>query len=406
MPRGETSSSPPPALIESQSALDEWCAMIRDEGRFGFDTEFVMEDRYQSEVCLIQLAAKRGVALVDPFLKIDLKPIWALVADPDVETIVHAGMEDLSLCVQHINEAPRRIFDLQIAVGLIGGEYPISLQKLVKSKLGVQLHKSKTLTDWRRRPLTDAQVHYASEDVAHLLPIHRKIRNELRRRKRTGWAREEFARLEATAMYRGAEEEVLFKLKGAGRLDGKALAIAREVLRWRDEVAQRRNRPARTVVKDHLLVEIARHGMASPAEIRDLRGINLSTRDIGSLAQVVTKAQSIPRDQWPTADRSWSAETPEEAVLISLTTAAIRGYCKEEGIAYGLAATKKSIKALVQSMTRETPESGEEPSLSTGWRAETVGALAKQLLSGECAMHVAKVNGRHRVVLTPRGPGA
>ena len=397
MPRGPTSTQDPPVLIESQAQIDEWCAQIRNDGRFGFDTEFVMEDRYQSEVCLIQLAAARGVALVDPFLKLDIQPVWALICDPDIETVVHAGMEDINLCLQHTGKPARRVFDLQIAAGLIGGDYPVSLQKLVKAKLGIVLHKSKTLTDWRRRPLTDAQIHYASEDVAHLLPIHRKIRNDLRRRKRTSWAREEFARLEATSLSRGEEGEVLLKLKGAGRLDGRALAIVREVLCWRDEIAQRRNRPARTVVKDHLLVEIARHSMSTVEEIRDLRGINLSTRDVRALAVVVTKARAIPHEEWPATQPTWAAETPDEAILIALTSAAIRSYCKEQAIAYSLAATKKSIQALVRAVTRDEPGEDEPPNLTSGWRADTVGALARDILTGRRSLRVARENGRHRV---------
>ena len=239
----ESASSPEPFFAQSPKELGEFCARVRDEKAFAFDTEFVMEDRYKSELCLVQLATRDAVCLVDPQEGLELSPVWELVCDPGIETVVHAGQEDLALCVQHTDQVPHRVFDLQIAAGLTGHDFPISLQKLVSSSLGIRLRKSRTLTDWRRRPLSAEQISYAAEDVGYLLAVRRMLHRQLTKHKRLPWAKEEFSRFERFASYHQSEESRLRRVKGMGALSPKQLAVATEVLEWREGVAQRRNRP-------------------------------------------------------------------------------------------------------------------------------------------------------------------
>ena len=178
MPRRRI-NRPEPTVIENQAQVDDLCARARSEGRFAFDTEFVMEDRFATEVCLIQIATSGYVAIIDPFLDVCLDAVWELVADDQVETVVHAGQEDLALCVQHTKKAPQRVYDVQIAAGLAGLEYPLSLQRLVQNVLHVRLHKSKTLADWRKRPLTEGLIVYGAEDVCYLLAIQDFLNGKL-----------------------------------------------------------------------------------------------------------------------------------------------------------------------------------------------------------------------------------
>jgi ribonuclease D len=392
--------------VASQQQVEEACAEIRAGGRFGFDTEFVMEDRYEAEVCLIQLASSKRVIIVDPFLDLDLGPVWALVSDAAIETVVHAGAEDLGQCVQHTGAVPRKAFDVQVAAGLVGMDYPISLQKLVRSVLKVHLRKSRTLTDWRKRPLTDAQLRYAVKDVQYLLPLGDELRQRLERKKRMTWAEEEFRKFESMSLYRRADEEKLLRVKGTGALDGRQLAIAEALLSWREEVAQKANRPARTVLRDHLLVEIARHGFERPDEVRELRGLNLSRRHIKELCDVVGKGKALPFKDWPKSDRGGQSERPEETILVSLASAVIRDYCLEHHIAYGLAANKKSITALVRHYTRGH-NSKEPAELLNGWRGQTVGAAVDDVFRGRRGVHVITDREKYRLRLVPehhRGP--
>lgn len=343
------SQKPPPVdavQFERQEQIVELVQTVRNEGRFAFDTEFVMEDRYEPEVCLIQIATEKIVALIDPFRDLDLEPIWDLVSDPDVEVLVHAGQEDLALCVQHTGNLPINVFDVQVAAGLVGIDFPLSLQKLVQRYLHIRLHKSKTLTDWRRRPLTVSQLQYAAEDVCYLLEIRKRIVADLERRGRLNWAREEFANFEKETLYGHVEEEKLRRIKGTASMDGRQLATVRALLHWRDEAASKLDRPPRVILKDHLLVEIAKHAIQKYEEIRELRGINLSDKNIRGACEVVKDAIALPSDQWPhVAPRE--KQLAQEEVLVPLLTAVLKGYCLENRLAYSLVATKKTIHELI-----------------------------------------------------------
>lgn len=396
---------PPPdaTLIERQEQLDALCAQCRTEGRFAFDTEFVMEDRYASELCLIQLAAAGSVAVVDPFLALDLSPVWSLVNDEAVETVVHAGQEDLALAVYHSGQVPTCVFDVQIAAGLVGHSYPISLQKLVQTTLHVRLHKSKTLTDWRKRPLARSQIHYAAEDVQYLLTLHRKLKDRLTQLNRLDWVRQELRRFEDMSFYRRAEEDKLLRVKGAGALSGQQLAIVQELLTWREALAERYNRPIRAVLKDHLLVEIARHGLKQFDEVRALRGVNLSSADVRGLCRVVQQALQLPSEKWP-AVKSGEMETPREAILVALATAVVRTYCMEHNLAYGLVATQRSIRELLRHRTIGRPADAEAVELLRGWRGRTVGLMLDEVLAGKRTVRVEPLNGELAVHVAP-APG-
>jgi ribonuclease D len=379
-------------LIEDQGQIEELCSQARRRGRFAFDTEFVMEDRFAPELCLVQVATDESVAVIDPFNDLDLGPVFGLISDPGIETIVHAGQEDLSICVHRTGTAPRCVYDVQIAAGLAGYEYPLSLQKLIRTTAHVRLHKSKTLTDWRRRPLTQAQIRYAADDVAYLLAARDRIGQRLAARKREGWADEEFQRFEDMSLYRRAEEEKLSRVKGSGSLEGRQLAILREVLAWREGVAEKLNRPMRALLKDHLAVEIAKHGLATFKEVRDLRGINLSDRHVRALCDVVVQAAALPESAWPAAAPR-DTETPDETALIALATGVVRSVCAEHDLAYGLVATKRSIHQLVRHCLGTGEAGANSTELLRGWRAEAVGTLAQDVLLGKRAIRVKPARG-------------
>lgn len=377
-------------LLEEPDQITQFCEQARSLGRIAFDTEFVMEDRYEPEVCLIQLATPDQVALIDPFLDLDLNPVWSLICDGQVETIVHAGQEDLALCVQHTGKLPRNIFDVQIAAGFVGLDYPISLQKLIQSLLHIRLHKAKTLTDWRRRPLTPAQLRYAAEDVCHLHALRQKLGERLVRLGREDWAQEEFSHFEQPAMYGRMTENMPLRVKGISALRGKSLTIARELLKWREDLARHLDRPARSILKDHLLIEIARLQLTQFPEIRDLRGLSVADKHIHTLGKVVEHAMTLPAEIQQAAASS-DFESPEETILIALATAVIRSYCLEHDLAYGLVATKKSIRDLIRLRVAGSSRNTDPIELLEGWRARTVGLLVDELLAGKRTVRVEKV---------------
>ncbi|MFQ5463607.1 MAG: ribonuclease D [Phycisphaerae bacterium] len=369
------------ANVTTQAEVDALCADCRKAGRFAFDTEFVMEDRFEPEACLLQLGAGNQVWIIDPLLGLDLQQVWQLVGHRDVEVIVHAGQEDLALAVQHTGQLPRNIFDVQIAAGFVGHDYPISLQKLIQSTLRIRLHKSKTLTDWRKRPLTLAQLQYAAEDVIYLHEVYRILRGKLEKLGRMEWVREECSKFEQPTLYERTEEDKLMRLKGTRSLSGPQLAIVQALLKWREGLAERFNRPARVLLKDHLLVEIARHQIAQFSEIRNLRGVNLKDTDVRALAKVVAAAMQTPVSEQP-RPKPRERETPQEEVLAALITSVVRSYCLENRLSYSLVATQRSIRELIRHRASSNSNKSGSIQLLSGWRGESVGIMVDEVLSG------------------------
>lgn len=385
--RNQQSPSTDADFVTDASELERVCEQLRAVGRFAFDTEFIKEDRFEPVVCLVQAATADRVVLIDPVLgDLDLAHFWRLVADEDVEVIVHAGAEDLSLCHRHLGLPPTRVFDVQVAAGLVGYDYPLSLMRLVRSMLGVRLHKSQTLTDWQRRPLSETQKRYAVDDVRYLPAIHQRLEDRLASMSRRAWAREEFTRFEQAASYEQEPKAALKRVRGTGSLDSRALAVAKELAAEREELARRLNRPVRAVLRDHLLVEIARRGWSEPNDIRSLRGISLNDRAIRQLCGAVKRGQAQPEESLPQPPMIWE-ETPEESVVISLVTAVIRAFCLDHDLAYALVTNKHDIRTLVLSRLRgERPRSS--PALMTGWRWEVLGPALDRILSGDAGVRL------------------
>ena len=151
--------------ITTDRELLSFCQDISRADRIAFDTEFVSEDTYRPQLCLVQVAAAGKLAVIDPLSARDLRPFWELLVDPKRETIVHAGREELLFCIAAVGAPPARLFDLQIAAGLVGYEYPAGYGSLMSKLLGVRPQKGETRTDWRRRPLSSQQLDYALDDV-------------------------------------------------------------------------------------------------------------------------------------------------------------------------------------------------------------------------------------------------
>ncbi len=372
-------------MISDAPALDALCERVRANGWFAFDTEFIGEDQFKPKVCLMQAAGEGFCAVIDPLGGLDVAPMWHLFADEKVLAIVHAGSEELRQCRREISRPPANVFDLQIAAGFVGLGYPLSLSRLAKLAIGHKLHKGHTLTDWRRRPLLSEQIRYAVEDVIHLRPLYEEILQRLRALKREPWALEECAAACRAAGQDDDSSQKLRRLKGSGGLSGRQLAIAHAILDLRETLAAELNRPVRAVIKDHLVVEIARGGWSDPGRIRQLRGLSINRACVDRLARAVEAAKRLPPEAWPVLDSV--EDSPQEDALTELLGAVLKTFCSRNKIAYSLLARKQDLRALVRGKTRPGHH-GWENALSTGWRREAAGGLSDDLLAGRVAVRI------------------
>lgn len=389
--------NPSARFVDDQAGLDDAVADLAESKRFAFDAEFVAEDAYGSELCLLQVATDQQVWIIDPLAGIDVSPFWAFVVDTDKTAVVHAGAEDLALCFRETDEVPRNVFDLQIAAGLVSTDYPISLQRLIRGELGFQLPKSQTLTNWRKRPLTPKQLQYAIEDVAYMLPIYDRLVRKLKKMDRVDWAKQEHQKFEDVSYYAQEDDELYKSIKGIGALSSKGLAIAQELAIERDKLAKLYNRPRKGVLKDYLLVAIARHAWTKPDDIKSLRGMSLKHDALVQLTQAVKRALDQPSESWPKVTRT-PEQSPREAALTKLLSAVLQDFCERERIASQLMGTNRDIKSLVRRLSNENGHlSG--GALGRGWRREAVGQILDDVISGKRAIRVAPGNDGPAIVV-------
>jgi ribonuclease D len=383
-------------MVTEPDQLAALCAALTTAGSFAFDTEFVGEDSFTPVVCLLQVATADHVAIVDPLDKnLDVTPLWSLIADPKIEKIVHAGSEDLGLCFKETGRAAANVLDLQVAAGFVGMGYPTSLSRLVKLVMGVQIPKSQTLTDWRRRPLTAEQLDYAAQDVAHLPAMAISVCKALSTRGRLEWAMEECeATCRATACVPSRAQK-LRKLPGMASMTKREMAIALAILEEREKLALQFNRPARVLLKDYLIVEMARRGWTDVAKLQSLRGMTLNAAGLQKIAKSIELGRTASLDDIPMPEDE--APDSEEDMLLSLLSMVLHDHCSRMELAYSLLATRRSLRAYIKSRRGGPPSPADQASLLTGWRAAAIGDLLDRLLTGRSAIRILRESDRFRL---------
>jgi ribonuclease D len=386
--------------LATSADVADVAAIGRERGRLGIDTEFMSEGRYRALLCVVQVvvddpAAPDGtrIILIDALTPVEVAPLAALLADPGIEIVLHAGRQDVAILRRTWNTELHNIFDTQTAAGFAGDSAQSGYANLLSQVLGHRLSKTASFTRWDARPLSDEQLSYAAEDVAHLLELADRLQDRLRESGRLEWAREECARLESATDERDPET-VWERLPRIGQLDPRSRAVARELAAWRERTASAEDRPVGSVLADQTLVELARRKpstLDALGQIRGMHGSGIKRRGSAILAEVARgrEAEPIPRE--PGRDRFDSADAP----LVSLAEALLRARAADAGLAYELIASRSELELIVGAVRRR----GSEPEVRTleGWRAALVGEDLRALLAGRSAL---RVGADRRVTLT------
>ena len=387
--------------ITTDEQLRQYCRKLARAKTIAFDTEFVSEHTYRPVLCLIQVAADGELAVIDPLTAGDMTPFWEAIAAAGHETIVHAGRSEMEFCWLAIGRWPAQLFDVQIAAALAGAEFPAGLGALMSKFLDRMPSKHETRTDWRRRPLSKRQVEYALNDARYLPPLRDKIHAKLEELGRLAWLEEEMATWQET-IERSMSHERWRRVSGNAALDAGGLAIIRELFHWRDAEAQRRNQPARRILRDDLIVELARRGSADPSRIRAVRGMERGDlqRRLPELAAAIQRGLDLPEADRPI--RTPRQQVPELSVLGQFLFAALGSICREAQLAPNIVGTPNDIREWIAYRTgRGRGKSGRIPQLARGWRAGFVGRLFDDLLSGKLSIHVAEPDSDHPLAFVP-----
>lgn len=394
-------------LITDQSEFEDLCHHIQEAGLVAFDTEFVSEFTYRPELCLLQFATADRCVAVDPYEVKDLSAWWNMMADDKTLVIVHGGREEVRFCMTSVNLPPRQLWDVQIAEGLRSRSFPLGYEAIVKRVLGRETDGRETRTDWRRRPLTSGQLSYAVDDVKHVLEIYERQREWLNKHQRMAWADAEMQRMiDEVAVERAPESWM--RLSGLHRLSGSELAVAREVYRWRELEAAARNRPMRKILRDDLVLEMAKRRPTSEADLLAVRDMNRPEykKSAPELLACVVSGLGIPKQDLPVLPKSLDEEkSHDEQVIGQLLGLALANRCAELNVAMSLVGKTSDLRHLVRWHAYGERE-GTPPRLTQGWRAEVCGDLLRDVLNGKITLRVADPQSDHPLVFERRVQGS
>jgi ribonuclease D len=374
----------PESIVKTRDELAACCEHIRACSVFGFDTEFIGEQTFHPRLCLIQVATPERLYIVDPLEVEDLAAFWEMVADPNRIAVVHAGREEMRMCRHHLGRPASNIFDLQIAAGLIGAGYPAGHGTLVQQLLRVRLNKGETLTDWSRRPLTKHQIRYAYDDVRYLLPLYERIHRKLAELGRLEWVVEELTTMQSRWLDDDPEREPWRKLRGLGGLNRRELAVVREIFAWRADRAAIVNKPARYLLRDDLVVELARRAPTIEAEISVVRGV--TRHDIPGLLAAIARGRDVAANELPSAPEREN-DPPQVAIINGLLQAVLASFCADERLTPALVATSSDLKVLIRAQMENEPIPSSS-ALAAGWRAAHVLPVLVDVLKGRREIRV------------------
>jgi ribonuclease D len=366
-------SQAPAAVVQTNRDLAKMVGELKAAGSFAFDSEFIGERSYEPHLCLVQTATVRDVFIVDPFVPLNLSGLWELLVCPTVEKIVLAGQQDFAPAVRCTQRPPANIMDLQIAAGFVHVEHPLSLDRLLTEFMGVTLDKGGKFTHWDNRPLSAMQMRYAGDDVRYLPAAREAIGKRLAELGRADWARQECAAaLEDITLYLPPPQALYLRVRQRDRLRRRQLAVLRELAIWRDQAARQEDLPTRTMLKDGILVAMARHPAGSLADLGQFKGLPrpVESKYGRQIVEATARGMAAPEDQLPPPEpeEPWSLRPRADKLWAEITQ-----FCLERAIAPSLVASRKEVGRACRAIATGQPV--EHHRLLRDWRKELLGDL-------------------------------
>ena len=368
--------------IDTPEQLATLCEQIKKEPWLALDTEFLREKTYYPKFCLLQIATPEWVACIDPIALPQLESLFEAIYNPAIVKVFHSCRQDLEIFFQWTGKLPSPIFDTQVAAPLLGFQDNPGYAMLVSSLLSVNLNKAHTRADWSKRPLTEAELEYAADDVIYLCQIYQIMVQKLTALGRIDWLKNDFAELTNPALYKVDPETAWFKIKGKNKLTGKQLSIIQTLAQWREKIAQAEDRPKSWLLRDELLFDLAKLQPETVQELANVRGINeRSVNRYGKeLCQLITAAKNRPPVPLHEKDRSAKKSQQEEAIL-DILTALVRVRAEENALNPTILASRKDLEELLSNGDDECP-------LLHGWRYTMAGKELVGLLKGELLLGI------------------
>jgi ribonuclease D len=381
--RRHISYTPVMRLIVTTSDLAAACESLGEHSYVAVDTEFLREQTFWPELCLIQMAGPNDEVIVDPLAPgIDLKPFYELMAKESVVKVFHAGRQDIEIVYAQAGIIPHPIFDSQVAAMVCGFGESVSYVNLVKKVVGKDLDKSSRFTDWSRRPLSDKQLTYAIGDVTHLRDIYKFLKTELETTDRSQWLDQEMAELTAPATYETKPEDAWRRLKLRVK-SRKTLAVLMELAAWRERLAQSQDVPRARILRDEALYDIANQMPTEASKLGELRTLSEGFSRSGRAKEIIDAVKAgLARDMKTVPPlNSPQGLSAEATALVDLLRVLLKASAARNKVAPKLIADTDDLELIA---TEANPD---VPALK-GWRLELFGDDAMKLKRGEIALGI------------------
>jgi ribonuclease D len=338
--------------IDTTPRLDAWLAG-QGGAALAVDTEADSFHHYREKICLVQLSARERHALVDPFAELTWTSLAGVLGDPAVTKIFHGADYDVRLLERDLGLVVRNLYDTSIAARLTGEEAS-GLAALLGKHLGVTLDKSHQRADWSRRPLPPEMRDYAVADTSHLEALAAILAARAEALGRTAWIREECARIESVRWRERPRDDpdAFRRVKGSGALDRAALSVLREIWTWREEMGQRRDRPVFRILRDEILIALARQAPATIGEVTKVPSFPAPlarSPAAAVLVEAIRRGAAVPEAERP---ETRPPARPRLAPEVELSLEAIR--TRRDRVARELALDPSLIasRALLEEMAR------------------------------------------------------
>jgi ribonuclease D len=384
-------------VITSTTELSDLCSDLAGHDYVAVDTEFMREQTFWPDLCLVQVAGPNTEAIIDPLAPgLDLKPFYDLMASQGVVKVFHAARQDIEIVFSEAGFIPKPVFDTQIAAMVCGFGESVSYVNLVKKITGRDLDKSSRFTDWSRRPLTDKQLVYAIGDVTHLRDIYTHLKAELEKTNRASWLDEEMAELTATSTYETHPENAWQRLKMRVK-NRKSLAILMELAAWRERLAQAQDVPRGRILRDEALYDIANQAPTNAEQLGELRTLSEGFSRSQRAKDIIDAVKSgLARDMKTVPPLNHSQPLSAEATATTeLLKVLLKASAARHKVAPRLIADTSELERIANEPDPDVPS-------LKGWRRQLFGEDALRLKRGELALTLSK----GEVLAIPSGTAA
>ena len=370
-------------IIDTRADLDALVQELLGEKIVAIDTEADSFYHYFDKTCLVQVATRTQIFLIDPLAlggPAELAPLGPVFAAPDIVKVFHAAEYDLFVLKRDCHFTFQNLFDTMVSAQLLG--YPsVGLASIAERHFGVNLPKDEQRSDWSIRPLRPKQLSYAAADVLYLIELTEKLGRELRAAKRMRWAQEEFATLCGREWPERSFDEIGYvRMKGARKLDPYSLSVLRELYLMRDARAREIDRPPFKVLGNRTLLEIAERKPMKLGELAEIKGItDLLLRRMGRevIAAVRTgrKVEHGPIPKLGTGRRRMDRSAERRLAALKTWRA---GCAEEQALDPGVLCPNSNLEAIAWRAPQAAKDLKELPELK-GWFVREFGAEVTQV---------------------------